>query len=69
MLTPGGNFRDNVDRLFNAGIVNVDFAKALINSAIVAGVVTVSVVFFSALAGFAFAKLELPRSASCCSSS
>ncbi len=58
VLTPGGNFRDNVDRLFNAGIVNVDFAKALINSAIVASVVTVSVVFFSALAGFAFAKLK-----------
>ena len=58
MLTPGGNFRDNVDRLFNAGIVNVDFAKALINSAIVASVVTLSVVFFSALAGFAFAKLN-----------
>ena len=58
VLTPGGNFRDNVDRLFNAGIVNVDFAKALINSAIVASVVTVSVVFFSALAGFAFAKLD-----------
>jgi cellobiose transport system permease protein len=58
VLTPGGNFRDNVDRLFNAGIVNVDFAKALVNSAIVASVVTVSVVFFSALAGFAFAKLQ-----------
>ena len=58
VLTPGGNFRDNVDRLFNAGIVNVDFAKALINSAIVASVVTASVVFFSALAGFAFAKLS-----------
>jgi cellobiose transport system permease protein len=58
VLTPGGNFRDNVDRLFNAGIVNVDFAKALINSAIVATVVTLSVVFFSALAGFAFAKLD-----------
>jgi cellobiose transport system permease protein len=57
VLTPGGNFRDNVDRLFNAGIVNVDFAKALVNSAIVAGIVTVAVVFFSALAGFAFAKL------------
>ena len=58
VLTPGGNFRDNVDRLFNAGIVNVDFAKALINSAIVASVVTASVVLFSALAGFAFAKLD-----------
>ena len=58
VLTPGGNFLENVDRLFNAGIVNVDFAKALVNSAIVASVVTVSVVFFSALAGFAFAKLS-----------
>ena len=58
VLTPGGNFRDNVHRLFNAGIVNVDFAKALVNSAIVASIVTVSVVFFSALAGFAFAKLH-----------
>jgi cellobiose transport system permease protein len=58
VLTPGGNFRDNVDRLFNAGIVNVDFATALVNSAIVAAVVTASVVFFSALAGFAFAKLR-----------
>ena len=58
VLAPGGNFRDNVDRLFNAGIVNVDFAKALVNSAIVAGIVTLSVVFFSALAGFAFAKLD-----------
>jgi cellobiose transport system permease protein len=58
VVTPGGNFRDNVDRLFNAGIVNVDFATALLNSAIVASVVTASVVFFSALAGFAFAKLD-----------
>ena len=58
VLTPGGNFRDNVHRLFTADIVNVDFWRALINSTIVASVVTVSVVFFSALAGFAFAKLD-----------
>jgi cellobiose transport system permease protein len=58
VVTPGGNFRDNVDRLFNAGIVNVEFATALVNSAIVATVVTFCVVFFSALAGFAFAKLH-----------
>jgi len=58
VLTPGANFRDNVSRLFNAGIVNVDFARALFNSLIVASVVTASVVFFSALAGFAFAKLD-----------
>jgi cellobiose transport system permease protein len=58
VLTPGGHFASNVHRLFNAGVVNVDFWTALVNSAIVAGVVTISVVFFSALAGFAFAKLE-----------
>ena len=58
VLTPGGHFRENVSRLFNAGIVNVDFWTALLNSAFVASVVTVAVVFFSALAGFAFAKLE-----------
>ena len=58
VLTPGENFRDNVHRLFTADIVNVDFWTALINSTIVASVVTVSVVFFSALAGFAFAKLD-----------
>jgi len=57
-LLPGSNLFHNIHRLFNSGAVNVDFARALINSAIVASVVTVSVVFFSALAGFAFAKLE-----------
>jgi len=57
-LLPGSNLFHNIHRLFNSGEVNVDFTKALINSAIVASVVTVSVVFFSALAGFAFAKLE-----------
>jgi cellobiose transport system permease protein len=57
-LLPGSNLFHNIHRLFNAGIVNVDFAKALVNSAIVATVVTAFVVFFSALAGFAFAKLD-----------
>jgi cellobiose transport system permease protein len=57
-LTPGSNLFHNMHRLFNSGVVNVDFAKALVNSAIVASVVTVTVVFFGALAGFAFAKLE-----------
>ena len=58
VIAPGHNLFHNIDRLFNAGIVNVEFWKALVNSAIVASVVTVSVVFFSALAGFAFAKLS-----------
>jgi cellobiose transport system permease protein len=57
-LLPGANLFHNIHRLFDAGVVNVDFAKALGNSAIVSTVVTASVVFFSALAGFAFAKLD-----------
>ncbi|WP_231979684.1 ABC transporter permease family protein [Tessaracoccus coleopterorum] len=36
----------------------IDFWKALLNSVIVAGVITISVVFFSTLAGYAFAKLR-----------
>ena len=35
-LLPGSNLFHNIHRLFNAGVVNVDFAKALTNSAIVA---------------------------------
>ena len=55
-VTPGGNLGANIARLFE----NTDayFLAGLINSAIVAGTVTVSVVFFSTLAGFAFAKLR-----------
>src|SRR5204863_8293245 len=44
VLTPGGHLWSNVRRLFDAGIVNVDFWTALANSAIVAGVVTICVV-------------------------
>jgi len=57
-LLPGSNLFHNIQKLFNPDLVSVDFAKALVNSAIVSSVVTVTVVFFSALAGFAFAKLE-----------
>ncbi|NES31544.1 ABC transporter permease subunit [Micromonospora terminaliae] len=55
-VTPGGNLGANIARLF----ANTDayFLTGLVNSAIVAGTVTVSVVFFSTLAGFAFAKLR-----------
>ena len=38
--------------------MNIDFWTALINSAIVAGAIAFSVVLFSTLAGFAFAKLQ-----------
>jgi cellobiose transport system permease protein len=58
VLTPGSQLWHNIGRLFNSGEVNVDFWTALINSVIVASSVTFAVVFFSALAGFAFAKLR-----------
>ncbi len=58
VVTPGGHLWSNLRRLFSAEVVNVDFWAALVNSAIVASAVTVAVVFFSALAGFAFAKLD-----------
>jgi len=58
VLTPGHELWHNLHRLFNSGEVNVDFWSALVNSAIVASVVTVAVVLFSSLAGFAFAKLR-----------
>lgn len=53
-LIPGPNFLTNVMKAFET----VDFAKALLNSVIISGVITISVVFFSTLAGYAFAKLR-----------
>jgi cellobiose transport system permease protein len=58
VLTPGPELWHNIRRLFNSGEVNVSFWTALANSTIVAASVTAAVVFFSALAGFAFAKLR-----------
>ena len=58
VMRPGSELWHNIDRLFNSGEVNVNFWTALVNSAIVASTVTFAVVFFSALAGFAFAKLR-----------
>ncbi|HEV7977037.1 carbohydrate ABC transporter permease [Amycolatopsis sp.] len=55
-ILPGGNFFANAARVFDA----VPFWKALGNSVIVAGTVTVSTVLFSSLAGFAFAKVRFP---------
>lgn len=54
VVVPGPNFITNVVKVFET----VDFAKALVNSVIISGSITVSVVFFSTLAGFAFAKLS-----------
>src|SRR2546426_546002 len=53
-MVPGGNFIANARRVFDT----VEFWKALGNSVIVGGVVTVSTVLFSTLAGFAFARLR-----------
>lgn len=53
-MIPGGHLFDNIARVFDT----TDFAQALLNSFIVSGSITVSVVFFSTLAGFAFAKLR-----------
>jgi cellobiose transport system permease protein len=55
-VLPGGNLGDNAGRLLdNADAV---FLYGLANSLLVSTVVAVSVVFFSTLAGFAFAKLR-----------
>ncbi|WBU37121.1 carbohydrate ABC transporter permease [Homoserinibacter sp. YIM 151385] len=53
---PGGNFLANAAAVLNDPAVN--FWKAIGNSILVSTVVSVSVVFFSTLAGYAFAKLR-----------
>ncbi|MDX6282090.1 MAG: cellobiose transport system permease protein, partial [Kribbellaceae bacterium] len=55
-FTPGGRLGTNLSALF--GNQDVLFFHALLNSFFVAGVITVSVVVFCSLAGFAFAKLR-----------
>ncbi len=54
-LIPQGHFFENVDRVLSA---DIGFWQAMLNTVIVATVTAVSVVFFSTLAGFAFAKLR-----------
>ncbi len=53
-LLPGGRFWDNVAQVIDT----VPFWTALGNSILVSSVITASVVFFSTLAGYAFAKLR-----------
>jgi cellobiose transport system permease protein len=53
-MLPGMNFIENAQKVF----VNIDFFKAIMNSVITSTTITVSVLFFCSLAGFAFAKLE-----------
>jgi cellobiose transport system permease protein len=55
-FTPGSHLGENVSRVLNN--TDASFLYGLANSAIIATVVTLSVVFFSTLAGFAFAKLK-----------
>jgi cellobiose transport system permease protein len=55
-FTPGSAFGANWQRVLDADAAN--FIKGMINSVIVSSVVTLSVVFFGTLAGFAFAKLR-----------
>ncbi|MFC0472754.1 carbohydrate ABC transporter permease [Halalkalibacter kiskunsagensis] len=53
-MLPGTNFIENMNKVFS----NIQFFQALLNSFIVASAITVSVLFFCSLAGFAFAKLH-----------
>ncbi|MFC0622693.1 carbohydrate ABC transporter permease [Kribbella deserti] len=53
-LLPGGNLFANIERVIDT----IPFWKALGNSIVVSSAVTLSVVVFSTLAGFAFAKLK-----------
>ncbi|GAA0998676.1 carbohydrate ABC transporter permease [Subtercola frigoramans] len=53
-LLPGGLFWQNVAAVFDT----VPFWMSLLNSIIVSTVITVSVVLFSTLAGYSFAKLK-----------
>jgi cellobiose transport system permease protein len=55
-FTPGGSFGDNFDRVMAAADAN--FIVGIRNSLIVSTVITVAVVLFGTLAGFAFAKLK-----------
>ena len=53
-MLPGGNLLDNIGRVFE----QTNFLTALVNSLVVATAITVSVLVFCSLAGFAFAKLR-----------
>lgn len=56
LLTIGDQFFNNFERVLEKS----DFFRALGNSLFVSSMVTVSVVFFCTLAGYAFAKYEFP---------
>ncbi|MBS4178460.1 carbohydrate ABC transporter permease [Lederbergia citrea] len=53
-MVPGMNFIENALKVFE----KIDFLKSVFNSFVVSGLITLSVLFFCSLAGFAFAKLQ-----------
>jgi cellobiose transport system permease protein len=53
-LTPGGNLWNNIQ----AALDQQNIGKAIVNSVLVSGAVTISTVLFATLGGFAFAKLR-----------
>lgn len=53
-MIPGQNFAENAAKVFE----RIDFFGATFNSFVIASLITVSVLFFCSLAGFAFAKLK-----------
>ncbi|MEU9507716.1 carbohydrate ABC transporter permease [Micromonospora sp. NPDC048170] len=55
-VTPAGSFGGNFGRVLDNDAAN--FLTGLLNSVIVSGIVTISVVITGSLAGFAFAKLR-----------
>lgn len=55
VVVPGANFLDQVRAVLD---INPNFPRAFLNSFIVSGAIAAGQVFFSALAGFAFAKME-----------
>ncbi|MBW8349806.1 carbohydrate ABC transporter permease [Bacillus sp. IITD106] len=54
VVLPGANFIENIQKVFE----KIDFFGAVLNSFIISSLITISVLFFCSLAGFAFSKLE-----------
>lgn len=54
VVIPGSNFLENSMNV----IESIEFFRALLNSLLISTIVTVSVLFFCSLAGFAFSKLQ-----------
>lgn len=59
-ITPEGHFAENLNEVLT--MQDVFLSQAMVNSLIVASIVTASVLFFCSLAGFAFAKLRFKGS-------